>query len=206
MNKKGLIGKLIIINIVVLVVLLILLLFFIQGGCERKQNIEELAARALLQQNIKGVYEEAAEKPYFAKHPEELAVKELKIENLRFTKIGADSKPVNNPGKQYTYGEDVTFSFDITNYMNPKAYENYYVYGIRVWTETRDSEGNIIPQFTRLMADMANHHETKGKTLSFNMGFVTGNLLEKGRYTLKIIANDMISGINNTKEEAFTVT
>jgi len=206
MNKKGLIGKLIIINIVVLVILLILLLFFIQGGCERKQNIEELAARALLQQNIKGVYEEAAEKPYFAKHPEELTIKELKIQNLRFTKgIGADEKPIPNPTKEFTKGQQITFSFDVSNFMDPKVAENKYVFGMKIWAETKDSKGEIVKSMTYLMADMADYLDRKGKTLSFNMGLVPDSSVAAGEYNMKLIAWDRISGLNTTVEERFRI-
>ncbi|MBW2992278.1 hypothetical protein KY345_03610 [Candidatus Woesearchaeota archaeon] len=198
------IGKLLVINVVVLIVLLILLLFFIQRGGE-KESIEDLAERALIEKNIRELYEEATRKPYYEDHPEELEITEIKFRNFRFTKLSGDNK-IENPEKEFSQGEPITFSFQVYDYMNPKVEENYYVYGVKILGETRDSEGDVVKSLTAQMADIASHYGIKGLPLIFNMEMIPDSSVAPGEYTLKLSAFDKISGIEQTLEESFTIT
>lgn len=208
MNLIEKFGRVLIINIVILVILLVTLLFFIQKqGAQEEERITELAEQALLEKNIQEVYKEVAEKPYFADHPEELERSELKFDNFIFTK-GFDEfgTPIPNPDKEFAQGELITFSFDIYDYMNPKVEHAYYVYGMKIWAETRDSEGNIVSSLTQQLADIADHHERKDLIISFNMDMTPDPTVKPGIYTLKITAWDRILGENQIMEEEFKIT
>lgn len=198
MNRKIIIG-----GILVVLVLIVSSIFLFSGSGERKQirTIEELAQEALIERNIGELYTEATrEKPYFEKHPEELKVSELKIENFEFTKNRSE-----NIERSYSKGEEITFSFDIIDYMNPKVKEDYYIFGIEVYTETKDSTGNIVKSLSQKMIDLSNHYDEKGINLLLNLEMNPDSSVSKGEYTLEIRAIDKISNIEKTFNTEFEI-
>ena len=200
------ITKIITANGIILFALLLALLFFIQKGEQNEANtIEELAQKALLENNIREVYGEATTKPYYETHPEELEITEIKYENFMFTKSAGTGEITANAEKEFRQGEEITFAFDVYDYMDPKTEENKYVYGIKADAETVDSEGNIVNSLTQAMADSANYHQAKDLIISFSMGMMPDQSVAAGDYTLKITITDKISGKTAQIEERFKI-
>jgi Tfp pilus assembly protein PilZ len=198
-------GILLIFNIVLLAALLITLLYLIQKGAEEKTgSIEELAQKALLEKNTKELYSEAAEKPYFETHPEELAITEIKIDDFRFVSV-ENGNVIENTKKEYNLGENITLSLSVYDYMNPKSADYQYVYGIKIWAETTDSNGNIIASLSGIAVDTANYNPVKGMKIPYNIMLIPDNTVKPGKYKVKITAFDVISKIENIHEEEFTI-
>jgi Tfp pilus assembly protein PilZ len=177
----------------------------VQKGAEGKTNtIEELAQKALLEKNAKELYAEAAEKPYFETHPEELAITEIKISNFRFVRLDKGDV-IENTKKEYNLGENVTFALSVYDYMNPKVAEYKYVYGIKIWAEVTDSGGNKIISMSGIGVDTANYNLAKNMKLRFNMIMTPDESVKPGKYKVKITAFDTIPKIEKTYEEEFTI-
>jgi hypothetical protein len=195
-------GIVLVINIVLMISLLIALLFLVQKGAVRTESIEELAGQALLEKNARELYTEAtAENPYFIGHPEELALTEIKIADFRFT----DIKGLENTQKEYGSGEDIPISLSVYDYMNPKVADHNYVYGIKIWAETVDTDGNNIKSLSGLAVDTAAHNLVKGMKVPFNILLTPDSSVKPGKYKVKITAFDTISKIQAVQEEEFTI-
>jgi hypothetical protein len=198
------IGKLIVFNVVMMIVLLIALLFFIQRGQEGTGSIEELAGQALLEKNIRELYTEATDKPYFETHPEELQLTDIKFADFMFIKIDGQGNAAENTAKEFVKGENVTFSFSLYDYMNPKVADYKYVYGIKVWVETTDSDGNKVDSLTGLAVDTADYTHVKGRNMRFNI-ILDPDDVKPGMYKVTVTAFDAISRSESIYEEGFMI-
>jgi hypothetical protein len=195
-------GIILVINIVLMIALLIALLFLVQKNTVKTESIESLAEKALLEKNARDLYAEAtAEEPYFMTHPEELAVKEIKIESVKFMNNDA----AENTAKQYSAGDNIIISLSVSDYMDPKVAELQHVYGIKIWAETKDEAGNIVNSMSGIAVDTADYNPAKGIKLPFNILLTADSAVKPGKYKIKITALDIISKLQATEEDEFTI-
>jgi hypothetical protein len=194
-------GIVLVINIVLLISLLIALLFLLQKGAVKTESIEELAEKALLEKNARDLYTEATETYYFETHPEELTITSIKMSDVKFM----ESDGTENAAKEYNAGDDIPISLSVYDYVNPKADDYEYIYGIQIWVETADSDGNKVASMSGLAVDTTNYNPAKGMKIPFNIMITPDESVKPGNYKVNITAFDMISNLEAVKEEEFTI-